>query len=31
LITQVPPWSRFWGHCVDAFKVWRKPTDLHCA
>src|SRR5919108_2810724 len=31
LITQVPPWSRFWWHCIDAFKLWRKPTDLHCA
>ena len=27
LITQVPPWSLFWGHCVDAFKAWRKPTE----
>ena len=31
LVAQVPPWSLFWWHCVDAFKVWRKPTDLHCA
>jgi len=33
LIAQVPPWSLFWQHCVDAFKAWRKPTDreLHCA
>jgi FtsZ-binding cell division protein ZapB len=31
LITQVPPWSLFWWHCVDAFKAWRKPTDPHCA
>src|SRR4029450_11125331 len=30
-ITQVPPGSLFWWHCVDAFKAWRKPTDLHCA
>ena len=33
LIAQVPPWSLFWWHCVDAFKAWRKPADraLHCA
>jgi hypothetical protein len=31
LVAQAPPWSQFWWHCVDAFKVWRKPTDLHCA
>src|SRR6516225_2191145 len=28
LIAQVPPWSLFWWHCVDAFKAWRKPTEL---
>jgi hypothetical protein len=31
LVAQAPPWLQFWWHCVDAFKVWRKPTDLHCA
>ena len=33
LIAEVPPWSLFWQHCVDALKAWRKPTDraLHCA
>jgi hypothetical protein len=33
LIAQVPPWSLFWWHCVDAFKAWRKPADRawHCA
>jgi len=33
LIAQVPPWSLFWGRCVDAFKAWRKSTDRgwHCA
>jgi hypothetical protein len=27
LIAQVPPWSLFWWHCVNAFKRWRKPVD----
>jgi hypothetical protein len=27
LIAQVPPWSLFWWHCVNAFKRWRKPID----
>jgi hypothetical protein len=33
LIAQVPPWSLFWWHCVEAFKAWRKPAEraLHCA
>ena len=33
LIAQVPPWSRFWWRCIDAFKALRKPTDRawHCA
>ena len=33
LIAQVPPWSLFWGRCVDAFKAWRKSTERewHCA
>src|SRR4029450_10874401 len=30
LITQVPPWSLFWWHCVDAIKAGRKTDDLHC-
>src|SRR6266511_1040652 len=23
VVAQAPPWSQFWWHCVDAFKVWR--------
>jgi hypothetical protein len=27
LIAQVPLWSLFWWHGVNAFKRWRKPVD----